>query len=118
MTARNKYEKAAFIEIIAEESPNGVPFCWDVTEQKVIFGRDSVNPEYFNLFVSSPVLFQTLSLLSARLSNLNEVLLKNGVDVSDEIDYLINSAIDAQRIATDGLSEVANRTANEKRKFK
>lgn len=118
MTARNKYEKAAFIEIIAKESPNGVPFCWDVTEQKVIFSCDSVEPEYFNLFVSSPVLFQTLTLLSARLSNLNEVLLRSGVDVSNEIDYLINSAIDAQKIATDGLHEMAHRRSNEERKLK
>lgn len=118
MTARKRYDLASFIEISAAESSNGVALCYDLETQKVIFSRESVNEDYFNLLVSSPVMFQTLSLISARLSKLDEVLLSSGVDASTELDYLINSAIDAQRIAADGLSEVANRLENEKRKFK
>lgn len=118
MNARDRYNTAAFLEITKAESPTGVPFCWNVTEQQVIFSKDSVDGEYFNLFVAAPVMFQTLEMLAVRLTKLHEVLLTSGIDVSGEIDYLITSAIDAQRIATDGLSELAARKSNEERKFK
>ena len=118
MNARDRYNTAAFIEVSAKDSPNGVAFCWNVAEQKAIFSKDSVDESYFDLFVAAPVLFQTLDILAVRLSKLNEVLLTNGIDAADEIDYLITSAIDAQKIATDGLQEMAARRSNDERKLK
>lgn len=112
------YNNASFIEITAQSSPTGVPFCWNTSTNAVVFAKDSIDAEFFNLFVVAPAMFQTLEAIAARLSVLNEKLLNSGIDESDEIDYLIRSAIDCQNIALNGLSNTADRKTNEERKFK
>ncbi|WUU86620.1 hypothetical protein [Acinetobacter phage vB_AbaSi_W9] len=114
---RELYLNAKFIEVAKDNPTNPCEYgyCFDIETNRAITAESAVHADYYHLFISSPVMFQTLEMIAVRLSKLSEELLLKGIDASDEIDYLINSTIQAQNIALNGLIEEAARNMKEQR---